>query len=547
MMMKSFFLLVTGLSAFGFYSEAQDTTKRKTIDITSTFKPVLREAAKINFNAVPPVADTARPRLSYNIPSQYLFLSYQPAALRPVALKADTALSWQNDNYIKVGAGNVHLPYVKAGFSFGDGKTTFFNAFAEGYASKGDRAFQKNDYTAVAVAGTVKTKKNLEWSGRLGFKNEGYNLYGYRPDTLKFDKSDLKQRFLTFDGKLALRNAEPTEFGLTYNPNVKVSVFSDNHSPKATEANTVLNLPLQKTFGHNFAFALGLTADLTNYRINNSTKLQNNLYYVSPAVLYKNTNLDLHIELTPSWDRKDFHLLPNFIGSLTTNDKRFTLQAGWIGYYEKGSYQRFASINPWLAQPDTLRNTRVYEFFAGVKGSLTNHISYSVKTGFLEYHNMPLFVNDSSEGYKSFAIRNESYMRAFQVHGEITYTQGEQFSATAALNLIRYSNLRDEAKAWGLLPRELTTTLRWRLFKDLWIKGDLWAFDGAPYRDYNGNTHNPGGAVDLSAGIEFRITRQLNLWLQMNNLFNKKYERWHQYDVYGFNILGGVIFSFNTK
>ena len=43
---------------------AQDTTKKRTIDITSTFKPVLREAAKINFNAAPPVADTSRPRLT---------------------------------------------------------------------------------------------------------------------------------------------------------------------------------------------------------------------------------------------------------------------------------------------------------------------------------------------------------------------------------------------------------------------------------------------------------------------------------------------------
>jgi len=30
----------------------------------------------------------------------------------------------------------------------------------------------------------------------------------------------------------------------------------------------------------------------------------------------------------------------------------------------------------------------------------------------------------------------------------------------------------------------------------------------------------------------------------MNNIFNNQYERWHQYKVYGFNILGGIIFSF---
>jgi hypothetical protein len=33
----------------------------------------------------------------------------------------------------------------------------------------------------------------------------------------------------------------------------------------------------------------------------------------------------------------------------------------------------------------------------------------------------------------------------------------------------------------------------------------------------------------------------------MNNIFNNKYERWHQYPVYGFNILGGIVFRFDQK
>src|SRR5258706_399037 len=38
---------------------SQDTTgKKRTIDITSSFKPVLREAVKINFNAASPVVDS---------------------------------------------------------------------------------------------------------------------------------------------------------------------------------------------------------------------------------------------------------------------------------------------------------------------------------------------------------------------------------------------------------------------------------------------------------------------------------------------------------
>ena len=86
------------LLASGMAAKAQDTTKRRTIDITSSFKPVLREAVKINFNAAPPVADTSRPKLSYSIPAQFLFLSYQPAEMKPEALKAASLPPWPNNN-----------------------------------------------------------------------------------------------------------------------------------------------------------------------------------------------------------------------------------------------------------------------------------------------------------------------------------------------------------------------------------------------------------------------------------------------------------------
>ncbi|HTL07095.1 MAG TPA: hypothetical protein VL307_02520 [Chitinophagaceae bacterium] len=528
---------------------AQDTTGRKrTIDITSSFKPVLREAVKINFNAASPVVDTSRPRLTYSIPQQNLLLGYLPAPLKPVALQIDTATGWKYSNYIKVGVGNIHIPYAQAGFSFGDGKRSFFNLFAKGYTSKGKLPFQKNNYTAVSAAGTVRTSSNLEWNGGIGFKSEDYFLYGFQPATLPFTKNYLRQRFQTYGAKLSLRNMEPTEYGLTYNPNIKIDAFSGNNfAGKATETNTVLNLPLTKTFD-DFSFTLGVTADLTNYKPVAKSTIQNNLYYVSPTVQYKNENFYLSAGVSPSWDNKRFHLLPNIMADFVTNDKSFTFQAGWIGYYEKGSYQRYAGINPWLAQPDTLLNTRTQELYAGIKGSLLDHFSYSAKIGAVQYRDMPLFVNDNTDG-KTFIILNSPSVQAIKMHGEIGWTQGEDLSWNNTITLTNFTKVEREPKPWGLVPLEITSSLRWQLFKDFFLKGDLYGYRGAPYRSLVGTTlkdFKGQSGVDVSAGVEYKITRSLNLWLQMNNIFNNKYERWHQYPVYGFNILGGIVFSFDN-
>ncbi|MEP7279540.1 MAG: hypothetical protein ABI813_12900 [Bacteroidota bacterium] len=548
---KIFFLLPAGLFLAG-ASFAQDTTvKKRTIDITSSFKPVLREAVKINFSAAAPVVDSSRPALTYTIPQQNLLLGYLPAPLKPVALQIDSVNAWKYSNYIKVGVGNIHIPYAQAGFSFGDGQHSFFNVFAKGYTSKGKLPFQKNNYTAVSAAGTVRTAGNLEWNGGLGFKSEDYFFYGYNPTTLVFTKEQLRQRFQSYEAKLSLRNMEPTEFGLIYNPNVKIGVFGGNNfTGKATETNTLLNLPFTKSFGETFSFNLGLTADLTHYKPVAANAIQNNLYYVAPAVHVKTENFSLTAGVSPAWDNKLFHLLPNIMADIVTNDQNFTLQLGWIGYYDKGSYQRFAGINPWITEPVSLMNTRAQELYAGIKGSLLDHISYSAKIGAIQYRNMALFVNDSTDG-KTFNTVYSPSLQAIKMHGEIAWTQGEDLNWTNSLTIIRYSNVKGQLAPWGLSPLEVTSSLRWQMFKDFFLKGDLYGYGGAPYqsklapniyKDVRGQS-----GVDVDAGVEFKVTKALNLWLQMNNIFNDKYQRWHQYPVYGFNILGGIVFTFDQK
>ena len=107
--------------------------------------------------------------------------------------------------------------------------------------------------------------------------------------------------------------------------------------------------------------------------------------------------------------------------------------------------------------------------------------------------------------------------------------------------------MQNEQKAWGQIPLELTAGLRWQMIKDLWLTGSLWAWDGPQYLGKDGDNHKDNGSIDFNAGAEFRITKNFNLWVQFNNILNNEYERWHQYQTFGFNILGGITYSFNQK
>ena len=438
-------LLGSGLCIVGI-SFAQDTTKKRSVDITSSFKPVLREAAKINFNATPPSADTTRPRLNYEIPNQNLLFSYQPGSLKPLALQVDSGGKWDNSSYVKAGFGSLRTPFIQAGISLGDGKTAGLNIYAKHVGSDGKREFQKFTSTDARLAGYFKIN-NLEWDASIGMTQDRTYKYGYQPLSLSFPNDSLKQSFQTIAGRLAFHNINKTEFGLTYTPELKIDVFNDNK--KNNESNTVLNLPLQKTIGKEFAVNLGITFDLTRLSPKNKTVVNNTMYYISPSVLYKSSNINAQVGIRPSWDNKTFKMFPNVMVDISTYDKGFTFQAGWTGYVRKTTYQYLASQNPWLWAPVDLKNTWIEERFAGFKGSVDDHFSYSAKVGFNKLTNQPLFVNDTltAGGGKSFRVINESRINVVNFGGQIGYTVQEKFSVLAGLTFNQYSGLQTNSKA----------------------------------------------------------------------------------------------------
>lgn len=536
--MKSPILLAFVL-AIGTATLAQDTTGRK-VKITSSFKPVLKEAAKINFNASPAITDTSRPRLQYSIPNQNLNFAFQPGSLRPLALAVDTGGNWTNESYVKAGFGNFSTPFVQLGLSVGDGKAAGINLYGRHVSSKGKLEYQDYSNTNAELNAFFKAG-NIEWNARLGGLQEKYNKYGYQPRTMIFPKDSLDVKLQTWRGRIAFRNINRTDLGISYAPELKVDVFNDQLSN--TESNTFINLPLQKTVGKTFAVDLALTANLSRYKPENKAETNNNWFAISPSLLYKTANLNIQAGIRPSWDNSLFKLFPNVIAEVASSDKRFSFQAGWVGYLRNAGFQYQTRINPWIWAPNTVYNSRVEERFAGFKGSAGDHFSYSAKIAFNKINNQPLFTNDTIKGGKSFVVINEPELKVLNFGGEIGYTVGERFSLVSNLQFNQY-NPKFADKAWGLLPLEWKTTMRLQVLKDLYVSGDLYAFDGPLFQMKGGGRGNLGSAMDLSAGLEFKVYKNIKLWGQFNNLLNKDYQRWNQYPVYGFNFLTGVVFSF---
>ncbi len=538
--------LITACIIFSLVAKAQPGKETQSIDINSSYKPVLRNAVKINLAGSQLPADTSHPNLSYKIPSQNLFYAYRPISLKPLALEQDTNLYLGNRNFVKLGFGNFTTPYINAGVSFGDGKKTLLNFTGDYIQSKGT-AIVNQDYSQLNIkAAASYFLPKSELYGSVETNLHTYYLYGYNHSLVSFKRDSIQQQFQNVTLRAGYKNTQATETGISYNPNIEVNLFTNKN--KAAETNFIISIPFEKIINDNFSAKLELKTDITNYTTKNTLPANivftNTIVQVNPAVNYYSDLFKIHGGITAAWNNKKYELLPDIYAEIPIKDKIFSIQAGWIGRFVKNNYRNLSLINPYLSPVSTQINTKETEYYGGIKTSIAKHFNFSAKAGLVHYNDLPLFINDTLANEKSFLVSNETSLNNFRIHGDLSYINQDKFSLTSSITVNGYTSMQANARAWHTIPLEITGSLRWWALKTVLIKSDVRFFDGSNYLA-KGNVAVPLGAgTDLSAGVEFKINKHISVWGDANNILNSKYERWHNYQVYGANFLGGVLIHF---
>ncbi|MFB6454633.1 hypothetical protein ACE38W_05120 [Chitinophaga sp. Hz27] len=541
-----FFFAAMGLGA-GFFQQAsaQDSLKQETIDIISTYQPRLRDAAKLNLTASLPAVDTARPSLKYAVPSLNLNFMYQAAPLKPLALGKDSLDLLQN-NFIKLGYGNLSTPLVQAGFGSGRHENYNYGLFVNYSSSKGkDIKYQDYSTLNALAAGTYLLPK-FQFNASLAYDRNTVHYYGY-DQTLPVEKGDIAQTFNQFTVNVGANNRTTNDWAFSFQPKVKFILFNDSH--KNTENTFVFNIPVRKQIFEDIFIKAEGVFDLTTFKADGDRSFNNNIVAIHPAVDIIKPGFVLHAGVNPTWTNtpgiNKFYLLPDIVNETHLIRKKLILSSGWISYMEKNSYRNLTSRNPFFTgSMAEMQNTRIEEKYTGIKGTLGSHFNYNTKFASVTWYNLPLFVNDTLDS-KHFITLNEAELRAFQLHAEVGYIQEEKLQGRVSFDWYNYNKQQSQPQPWALPAFQGDVFVSYILMKKLHLNADLFAMSGAYYRSANkidfGKTD---GAWDMNLGASFDITKNFNIWLNANNIFNTQYQRYYLYPSYGFNIVGGLLFKF---
>lgn len=525
-------------------SAQRDTTGKQTVEITSQYKPVLRYAAKINLAATGPAVDTARPTLQYQVPAQQLFYGYQPIPLKPLAVTPDSLPKLGERNYVKAGYGNFASPYLEAAAGFGNGQTGLLNLYGQFTRAQGKLPFQEFSNMQLKAAGSHYTEQ-LEVQASAAVSVRQFYLFGFDTSRFNYNKSDIRQQFQDISLDATLRNRKVGDAGIQYAP--RIQVYQLNNPSRVAETGAIISAPFTKSFGDKLAIRLTPSLDWTNYRssdLDSNVKFNNTIVQLAPELIYARPNLRVHAGITPAWDNGSARVLPNIYGEAQLPGKAFLVQAGLVGRLTKNNYRNLSIQNPYLKTLAFQRNTQETELYGGIKTSVGKHFNFSARASFLQYENLPLFINDTATDNKAFVVVHETSASNFRVQADLSFIHQDKFTVTAGATFNGFTGFNENGKAWGTLPLEIQASMRWWGFKQFLFKADLRSFTGGPYLLPNNDRGALAAAADLSVGAEYRINSKFSAWLDFNNLFNNRYQRWFGYPVLGLQAQGGVIVRF---
>ena len=519
-------------------------------DVVKNFDAKLLETEKIKVNPVLPGVDTATRAQSYNVPNKVLVLDYEPPRMRPVAMPTQK-VGGQYNGFAKVGYGFPNSPYGELAYRYGDPKQYLVGLNLKHHSAE-DKKLQNQKFSRTHVDGTGTFFANvgIAVDGKVSYDNDINHYYGYNQVKNRKDSSysanAVKQSFDVFGVNLKAYNSARTVADFNYSVGVGFSTLSDNFTSSERDIN--LRLDATKWFAEKHPLNLVLRTEFTKYDTTDSGVSQTlNNIYLQPSFTFKGGVYSIKLGANLISSEDIFYPKPDIEANLNLAGNKLGIFAGWRGDFTKNSFRNITKYNPFIFSRIKIRNTNTTEYYGGIKGSVSG-FDYSAQAGYSNNTNLALFLADTTDALRRFNILYDS-VNIFNIRGAITVKPVKDMELTATVSQNVYNNKR-EVRAWGLPSLDINVGIKYAVVNDpktntmANIKAGLFVQNGVNYINANKQPDRLQSLFDLSLGGELFFSKNVGVFLDVNNVLNLKRERWFNYPTFGLNILGGVTARF---
>lgn len=565
------FCLVASIGIINAQDRTKDTIDNQVVNVVKPYQPTISDAFKIK--DIPRLSDSntvKKKEVKYNIFSIPVASTFTPA--KGKAANVEKAKSMKlYDNYASLGFGSYTTILGEVYLNHELSNTENVGGYLSHHSSQGgiNGLLLDDDFTKTNINAYFSQKmSDFSWKVDAGFNLQTYNWYGLPQDFFGQAEANLIDPGHAFSG-FNVGGVIGFDDGFVKKGSLRFKRFSDDQNSGENRfiAKTNLDVLISDVIIITDVYVDYIGGNFDNDYISNTEINYGNITVgLSPSYQLKQDDLtiDLGISLVflndIEFNENKVFIYPNIEATYRVVSDILIAYGGIKGGLIQNSYDQLANENPFVSPTLLIAPTdQRYNGFIGLKGKLSNNVSYNVKGNYFAEENKILFrLNDA----QTFATRDYQFGNSFgvvydavstlSIEGELNFDVNRNVALGIKGAYFNYS-MDTQAEAWNL--PDITGSI----FADVQIT-DQWYAGGSAFfvgerkdREQLVGTLGPSTVriitldsyLDLNAHLGYRINEQFTVFAKGNNLINQDYQRYLNFPVQGIQVLAGATYQFD--
>lgn len=565
---------------FSFAQKKEEKIGTEVVNVVKTYTPTISDAFKVKENpALEEEGNVKKESIKYTIFSFPVASTFTPSKGRAEGIeKEEKAHLFQN--YATFGGGNYGVLngelFVNHNLNSADHVGAMLSHFSSQGGIKGVEVSDNFNETAVDLTfGT--NRKNLSLNLDLGYQNQMYNWYGLPADFLSLwdplkrsallDEINEQQGYnnIYIGAKLGFNNGILNDaslkfnhfsdaFGSSENRFYVMPSFKLNINDKLIKTNAIVDY-LGGSFKGNYWNTNTIQYGYTNFGVVPTFELNEQGWKV-------NIGAALFYSLDMKKSNNQLLIYPKINASFDVVDDLMLFYAGAEGNLEQNTYSDFVSRNPFVSPTLHIAPTdKQYNLFAGLKGKLTNTVSYNMRASYVSERNKPLFKSNeyaeinTDKGYElgnSFGVVYDD-LKTLSFYGELKADFSEKLTLGINGTFSSFAT-NSEKEAWNLPTIKLESKIDFAINEKWYAGAQLFFVGDRKEQQFNlaslslpdpNFTNTLDSYFDVNAHVGFKYSEKLTAFLRANNITNQNYQKWLNYPVQGLQVVLGANYKFD--
>ena len=564
-------------------NKKKDTVKTEVVNIITKYNPKIANAKKIVKNPeIKLLEKSKKKKLKYAIFSAPVASTFIPKT--GVVKGIDVGVKERiYNNYLALGYGNYNTPFLETYMHY---NTRFKNEF--GLYTKYIGALDNIENTVlnsgfsnlIADVYYKQEERYFDWKVNFRAEQNKYNWYGL-PDlnfsqlTTNLINEEQNYNFFKVSAEFKFIDSY-IDFG-----KFSSSFLTDNFGSKEVLANfhAKLDFPLDffKEGLNDISVKTGLEILKGNFNHNYIDKTAINYTIITAKatpkykLAYKGFSLDAGLKFIASIDTENnitnFFVFPDFKIQRQIIKDYLNAYGGITGSLKTNSFKNFSEENPFVSPTlfitQTAENSNIY---FGLKGKVTNNISFNVVTTFKSEEDKPLFIRNNSKSDGTVNVANTTPLLGYEygnsfsvfyddvkttsIFAEIEYDFTNKITLGTSFSLDNYT-VNKALTNWNLPNIQASLfgkykSNKWYATTNIFYVGEREdALYNSQFPSSIRGFQKIDSFVDVNLNGGYHFNDKFSAFLKLNNILNNNYQRFANFNTQGFQILGGITYKFD--